>query len=166
MVLFTNNSKQNYLSAGNCPSTLNNVRFGVEDWVLQGKKQLHSNRNCSLGSGVEPFWGFRGQIFLTFNIIKVTKRLTVTLINYIIGLRSYASLWPTCFSWLIYQLLAKYNTKLTRITNQELHINFGSWSSGFRERYLPSKYYICKEAHASKVWKNVFSKVRLQEAQA
>ena len=118
MVLFTNNSKQNYLSAGNCPSTLNNVRFGVEDWVLQGKKQLHSNRNCSLGSGVEPFWGFRRQIFWAFNIIEVTKRLTVTLINYIIGLRSYASLWPTCFSWLIYQVLAKYNTKLTRILHQ------------------------------------------------
>ena len=118
MVLFTNNSKQNYLSAGICPSTLTNVRFGVEDWVSQWKKQLHSNLNCSLGSGVEPFWGFRGQIFLAFNIIKVTKRLTKTLINYIFDLRSYARLWPTCSSWLIYQLLAKYNTKLTRILHQ------------------------------------------------
>ena len=31
MVLFTNNSKQNYLSARIYPSTLTNVRFGVED---------------------------------------------------------------------------------------------------------------------------------------
>ena len=40
---------------------------------------------------------------------------------------------------------------------------FGSWSTGFRERYLPSKHYICKEVHAKKVWKNVCSKVNLQE---
>ena len=115
MILFTNNSKQNYLSAGIYPNTLTNVPFGVEDW---GREQLHSNRNYSLASGVELFWGFRGQILLAFDIIKVTKRLTITKNNYILGLRSYTSLWPTCFSWLIYQLLAKCNSKLGRILRQ------------------------------------------------
>ena len=27
---------------------------------------------------------------------------------------------------------------------------FGRWSTGFRERYLPLKYYIYKEVHANK----------------
>ena len=30
-----------------------NVRFVEEDWVLQGKERLESNRNFSLGYGVE-----------------------------------------------------------------------------------------------------------------
>ena len=42
---------------------------------------------------------------------------------------------------------------------------FGSWSTGFRERCLPLKFYICKEVHGNKIWKNVCSKVHLQEEQ-
>ena len=41
------------------PSTLTNGRF-VEDMLLQ------SNRNCSLGSGVEPLRGFRVLKVLAF----------------------------------------------------------------------------------------------------
>ena len=42
------------------PSTLTNVRFVEEDMLLQ------SNRNCSLGSGVEPLRGFRVLNVLAF----------------------------------------------------------------------------------------------------
>ena len=116
--MFTNNSKQNYLSAGIYPSTLTNVRSGVEDWVLQGKEQLHSNRNCALGSGVEPFWGLRGQIFLflAFNIIKVTKWLTMTLKQpYSWRKKLYQFMTNLFFLANIPTPLAKYNIKLRRI---------------------------------------------------
>ena len=116
MLMFTNNSKQNYLSAGIYPSTLTNVRSGVEDWVLQGKEQLHSNRNCTLGSGVEPFWGLREQIFLAFNIIKVTKRLTMTLKQpYSWRKKLYQFMTNLFFLANIPTPLAKYNIKLRRI---------------------------------------------------
>ena len=116
MLMFTNNSKQNYLSAGIYPSTLTNVRSGVEDWVLQGKEQLHSNRKCTLGSGVEPFWGLRGQIFLAFNIIKVTKRFTMTLKQlYSWPKKLYQFMTNLFFLANIPTPLAKYNIKLRRI---------------------------------------------------
>ena len=69
--------------------------------------RLRSDRNCSLESGVEPWWGFRGQTsktFWLFNAFIAIKRFTLALKNYIHGLRSYISSWPTCFPWLIYQL--------------------------------------------------------------
>ena len=43
------------------PSTLTNVHFKEEDWVLWGKKQLWGNRNCILVSRVESWWVFLGQ---------------------------------------------------------------------------------------------------------
>ena len=116
--MFTNNSKQNYLSAGIYPSTLTDVRFGIEDWVLQGKEQLHSNRNCSLGSGIEPFWGFKGQMFLAFNIIKVTKRLTMTLKQLYSWPKKLYQFMTNLFFLTNIPTLAKYNTKLTRSLHQ------------------------------------------------
>ena len=161
--MFTNNSKQNYLPTGIYPSTLTNVRFGIEDWVLQGKEQLHSNRNCSLGSGIEPFWGFKGQMFLAFNIIKVTKRLTMTLKQ----LHS----WPKKLYQFMTNLFFLTNIPTPGQVQHQVDKNFtssyfGSWSTSFRERYLPLKYYICKVVHANKVWKNVCIKVHLKVEQA
>ena len=60
--------------------------FVVEDWVLYGKKQLQSHRNCSLGSGAEPWWAFNRQgpkIVWLFNVFKTIKHLTMALKNYI-----------------------------------------------------------------------------------
>ena len=47
-----------------------------EGWVSSGKKQLQSNSNCSMVSGADPWWGFRGQssnFFHLFNISKTIK---------------------------------------------------------------------------------------------
>ena len=131
MILFTNNSKQNYLSAGIYPSTLTNVPFGVEDWVLQGREQLHSNRNYSLASGVELFWGFRGQILLAFDIIKVTKQLTITL------KQLYS--WPKKLYQFMTNLFFLANIPTPGQVQHHFEKNFtssyfGSCSNGFREK--------------------------------
>ena len=55
----------------------------------KGKKQLSSDRNCSLEPGAGPRWGFRKKISSNFwlsNVFKPTKLLTIALKNYIHGL--------------------------------------------------------------------------------
>ena len=157
MILFTNNSKQNYLSAGIYPSILTNVRFGVEDWVLQGKEKLHSNRNCSLASGIEPFWGFRGQIFLAFDIIKVTKRLTITL--------KQLHFWPTKLYQFMTNLFFLANIPTPGQVQHQVEKNFtssyfGSWSTGFREKkqhnFASTCFFIFKiKLQDFNVWKSI-----------
>ena len=68
-------------------------------------------------SRAESWWSFRRQspkLFCLFIVFKAIKRLRW---HYIHGLRSCAGSQPTCFSWLIYQLLDKYNTTQKRITH-------------------------------------------------
>ena len=55
--------------SGIYPSTLTNVRFLEKDWVLKWKKQLQIDRNCSLGSGADLWWGFKGQNPKTFRFL-------------------------------------------------------------------------------------------------
>ena len=97
----------------------------------------------SLDLGPKPLWGFRRNVF------EAIKRFKVVLKNYIIGPRNYTSLWPACFSWLIF-------------TSSCLR----SWSTGVREWYLPLQYYNRAEMQTDKVRKNKCSKLHLKEEQA
>ena len=96
----------------------------------------------------------RVQFFGLFNIFKVIKQLKMTLKKlYSWPKKLYQFISNTCFLTIIPTLGQLQQQVQKNFTSSYFH----SWSTGFRERYLPLilHSWICIPLHADNAWKNM-----------